>query len=141
MGPKGGDELNRIDRGKNYGWPEVSNGVNYDGSPIPDHDTSTRFEKPEISWSPVIAPAGFVIYDGEMFPDWKGDGFIGGLKSQALVHVSLGGKDAGSAREIERFDMGNRIREIEQGPDGALWLLEDGSGGRLLKLTPEGADG
>ncbi|MBP0615604.1 PQQ-dependent sugar dehydrogenase [Jiella mangrovi] len=138
MGPKGGDELNLIEKGENYGWPVVSNGVNYSGSPIPDHDTRPEFNKPEISWTPVIAPAGFVIYDGEMFPDFKGDGLIGGLKSQALVHVSF---DGSTAREVERFDMGNRIREVEQGPDGALWLLEDGSGGRLLKLTPEGADG
>ncbi|MCE7029362.1 PQQ-dependent sugar dehydrogenase [Jiella avicenniae] len=138
MGPRGGDELNRIERGENYGWPVVSNGVNYDGSPIPDHDTRPEFNAPEVSWTPVIAPAGFVIYDGGMFPEWQGDGLIGGLRSQALVHVEL---DGDSAREIERFDMGNRIREVEEGPDGALWLLEDGAGGRLLKLTPQDAAG
>ncbi|MBO0906008.1 PQQ-dependent sugar dehydrogenase [Jiella sonneratiae] len=137
MGPRGGDELNRIRAGANYGWPVVSNGINYDGSPIPDHDTRPEFQAPQISWTPVIAPAGFVIYDGEVFPDWQGDGFIGGLRSQALVHVSLGAKP----KEIERFPMGHRIREVEQGPDGALFLLEDGSGGRLLKLTPAGAAG
>lgn len=138
MGPRGGDELNLIERGDNYGWPVVSNGINYDGTPIPDHETRPEYNAPDVSWTPVIAPAGFVIYDGETFPDWKGDGFIGGLRSQALVHVSL---DGDSASEIERFDMGSRIREVEQGPDGALWLLEDGSGGRLLKLTPADADG
>ena len=138
MGPQGGDELNRIEKGANYGWPTVSNGVNYGGSPIPDHATRPEFKAPLISWTPVIAPAGFVIYDGPLFREWKGDGFIGGLKSQGLVHVSL---DGDTASEIERFDMGNRIREVEQGPDGALWLLEDGSGGRLLKLTPADANG
>jgi len=135
MGPRGGDELNRIEPGANYG-------INYSGTPIPDHDTAEQYKKPEISWTPVIAPAGFVIYDGEMFPDWQGDGFIGGLRSQALVHVELGEQDDGTfAREIGRFDMGARIREVEQGPDGALWLLEDGNGGRLLKLTPTDSTG
>lgn len=141
MGPRGGDELNLIERGENYGWPVVSNGINYDGSAIPDHDTRPAFNAPEISWTPVIAPAGFVIYDGGMFREWQGDGFIGGLKSQGLVRVSLDAKAGGTAKEVERFDMGHRIREVEQGPDGALWLLEDGAGGRLLKLTPEDAAG
>jgi len=86
----------------------------------------------------VISPAGFVIYSGDDFPDWQGDGFIGGLSSQALVRVEF---DGTSAEEAARYDMGARIREVEQGPDGALWLLEDeddGSQGRLLKLTPAG---
>lgn len=131
MGPAGGDELNLIERGSNYGWPIVSNGDNYDGSPIPDHDTRPDFNAPEISWSPVIAPAGFVIYTGSLFPYFQGDGFIGGLASQALIQVKLG-----NPREVRRYPMGHRIREIEQGPDGALWLLEDGSNARLLKLTP-----
>lgn len=138
MGPRGGDELNRIEAGDNYGWPEVSNGIHYNGSPIPDHDTRPEFNAPEVSWTPVISPAGFVIYDGEMFEDWQGDGFIGALSGRALVHVEL---DGDSASEVERFDMGQRIREVEQGPDGALWLLEDGSGGRLLKVTPADAAG
>lgn len=132
MGPAGGDELNRIERGSNYGWPVVSNGDNYDGSPIPDHPTRPEFNAPEISWSPVIAPAGFVIYSGEMFPFWQNRGFIGGLASQALVQVEFGA----TPREQRRYGMGRRIREVEQGPDGALWLLEDGSDARLLKLTP-----
>nr|WP_246505378.1 PQQ-dependent sugar dehydrogenase [Coralloluteibacterium stylophorae] len=133
MGPRGGDELNLVERGSNYGYPIVSNGDHYDGRVIPDHDTRPEFNAPEVSWTPVISPAGFVIYDGDVFPDWKGDGFIGGLSSQALVRVEF---DGTQAREAERFEMGKRIREVEQGPDGALWLLEDGDGGRLLKLTP-----
>ncbi|MCD7097765.1 PQQ-dependent sugar dehydrogenase [Stenotrophomonas sp. MMGLT7] len=133
MGPKGGDELNLIQRGGNYGYPIVSNGDHYDGRPIPDHDTRPEFVAPKVTWTPVISPAGFIIYDGTLFPQWRGNGFIGGLSSKALVRVELDGEDA---REAGRYDMGQRIREIEQGPDGAIWLLEDGSDGRLLRLTP-----
>lgn len=133
MGPAGGDELNLIERGANYGYPIVSNGNHYDGRPIPDHDTRPEFAAPKVTWNPVISPAGFVIYSGDLFPQWKGSGFIGGLSSQALVRVEF---DGDNAREAERFDMGARIREVEQGPDGALWILEDGNDGKLLKLTP-----
>jgi glucose/arabinose dehydrogenase len=137
MGPRGGDELNIIEKGSNYGYPIVSNGDHYDGRNIPDHRTRPEFRAPLVSWTPVISPAGFIIYSGKMFPDWTGSGFIGGLSSQSLVRVEFdaGGK---AAHEVQRFDMGKRIREVEQGPDGAIWLLEDernGSGGRLLKLT------
>lgn len=138
MGPMGGDEVNLIERGSNYGWPIVSNGDNYDGSPIPDHDTRPEFNAPEISWNPVIAPAGFIIYSGDLFPGWRGNGFIGGLVSRGLVRVVLLGD---RPREIERFDLGERIREVEQGPDGALWVLEDGANKRLLKLTPKAGTG
>lgn len=134
MGPKGGDELNLIERGANYGYPIVSNGDHYDGRKIPDHDTRPEFKAPVVTWREVISPAGFVIYSGDLFPQWKGSGFIGGLSSQSLVRVAF---DGDSAREAERFNMGQRIREVEQGPDGALWLLEDGSNARLLKLTPK----
>ncbi|WP_269792688.1 PQQ-dependent sugar dehydrogenase [Stenotrophomonas sp. Iso1] len=134
MGPKGGDELNLIQRGGNYGYPIVSNGDHYDGRPIPDHDTRPEFIAPVVTWRQVISPAGFIIYSGTLFPQWQGSGFIGGLSSKSLVRVAF---DGDKAREAERFDMGNRIREVEQGPDGALWLLEDGSEGRLLKLTPK----
>lgn len=134
MGPKGGDELNLIQRGGNYGYPIVSNGDHYDGRPIPDHDTRPDFIAPVVTWRQVISPAGFIIYNGALFPQWQGSGFIGGLSSKSLVRVAF---DGDKAREAERFDMGNRIREVEQGPDGALWLLEDGSNGRLLKLTPK----
>ena len=138
MGPRGGDEVNLIERGKNYGYPIVSNGDHYNGLPIPDHHTRPEFAAPKVSWNPVISPAGFVIYSGNLFPQWRGNGFIGGLSSKSLVRVAF---DGNSAREAERYDMGARIREVEQGPDGALWLLEDeadGSRGRLLKLTPKG---
>ena len=133
MGPAGGDELNLIERGSNYGWPVVSNGDHYDGTPIPDHATRPEFNAPEAWWTPVIAPAGFVIYSGNLFPWYRGKGFIGGLASQALIEIEFNGTQA---REVRRYPMGRRIRDVEQGPDGALWLLEDGGGGRLLKLTP-----
>jgi glucose/arabinose dehydrogenase len=137
MGPRGGDELNRVVRGDNYGYPIVSNGRHYDGRSIPDHSTRPEFHAPQAYWVPSISPAGFIIYSGELFPDWQGDGFIGGLSSQSLVRIEFSaGADGKQAAEAERFDMGRRIREIEQGPDGAIWLLEDQSGGRLLKLTP-----
>lgn len=132
MGPRGGDELNLVLRGANYGYPIVSNGDHYDGREIPDHGTRPEFTAPKVWWTPVISPAGLVFYDGSEFPAWRGSAFIGGLSSQSLVRVEFDGEDA---REAERFDMDNRIREVEQGPDGALWLLEDGPGGRLLKLT------
>ena len=139
MGPRGGDEINLIEPGENFGWPVVSNGVNYSGSDIPDHDTRPEFAAPEASWTPVIAPSGMVIYSGDLFPAWQGDALIGGLRSQALVRVDLGQQDDGTmAAETERFDMGARIREVEQGPDGAIWALEDGAGGRLLRIAPGG---
>ena len=135
MGPAGGDELNLVERGGNYGYPVVSNGNHYDGRPIPDHDTRPEFIAPAVGWTPVISPSSLVFYSGDVFPGWQGSAFIGGLSSQSLVRVEF---DGTQAREAERFDMGNRIREVEQGPEGGLWLLEDGAGGRLLKLVRKG---
>lgn len=134
MGPRHGDELNLVIRGENYGYPIVSNGDHYNGTNIPDHDTHPEFAAPKAFWVPTIAPAGFMIYSGKLFADWQGDGFIGGLESRSLIRVEF---DGDKAREAGRFAMGKRIREVEQGPDGSIWLLEDGSGGRLLKLTPK----
>jgi glucose/arabinose dehydrogenase len=134
MGPRGGDELNIIKPGKNYGWPIVSNGINYDGVPIPRHDSHPEFEKPVIYWTPVIAPAGLAFYRGTMFPAWRGSAFTGGLATNALIRISFDGH--GGADEADRWDMGHRIRDVEVGPDGALWLIEDEEDGRLLRLTP-----
>ena len=137
MGPMGGDELNLVRRGANYGYPIVSNGDHYDGRDIPDHHTRPEFAAPAVSWNPVISPSSLMFYSGSEFPDWRGDAFIGGLSSESLVRVEF---DGDSAREAQRFDMGRRIRAVEQGPDGSIWLLEDGRQGRggngyLLKLT------
>ncbi|MBV9841937.1 MAG: PQQ-dependent sugar dehydrogenase [Sphingomonadaceae bacterium] len=134
MGPRGGDELNLIKPGRNYGWPLVSNGSNYDGVPIPRHDTRPDFEKPVVYWTPVIAPAGLVFYEGAMFPAWRGSAFTGGLASEALIRISFDGH--GGADEADRWEMGHRIRDVEVAPDGALWLIEDEDSGRLLRLTP-----
>ncbi len=130
MGPKGGDELNRVEAGRNYGYPIVSDGDHYNGTKIPNHDTRPEFAAPAITWTPVVSPGGFIVYSGSEFPEWRGDGLIAGLSSQSLVRVELDGE---SAREVERFDMGTRMRAVTQGPNGAVWMLEDG--GRLLKLT------
>jgi len=132
MGPMGGDELNRVRRGANYGYPLVSNGSHYGGADIPDHDTRPDLAAPAVWWNPVISPSSLLFYSGDVFPQWRGNAFIGGLSSQSLVRIEFAAD--GSAREAQRFRMGERIRAVEQGPDGALWLLEDR--GRLLRLTP-----
>lgn len=133
MGPKGGDEFNLIERGKNYGYPIVSDGDHYDGRNIPDHRTRPEFAAPKITWTPVISPAGLIHYTGAQFPAWRNSFLLGGLSGEALVRVTVNGNNA---RIADRWDMGTRIREVEQGPDGAVWLLEDGKSGRLMKLTP-----
>jgi glucose/arabinose dehydrogenase len=133
MGPRGGDELNLIEAGKNYGWPVVSNGDNYDGSKIPRHATRPDFAAPLLYWNPIIAPAGLVFYDGEMFPDWRGSALIGGLAAGVLVRVAF---TDGQPDEVDRWDMGARIRDVAVAPDGAVWVIEDDDPGRLLRLTP-----
>lgn len=136
MGPRGGDELNRIERGSNYGYPLVSDGDHYSGESIPDHSTRPEFNAPEIVWTPVISPSSMIFYTGSAFPQWRGNALIGGLSARGLIRVAIQGN---GAREVERYDMGARIREVEQGPDGAIYVLEDearGSQGRLLKLVP-----
>lgn len=132
MGPQGGDELNRIEPGRNYGWPLVSYGKNYDDTPIASPAQDERFQQPALYWTPVIAPAGLAFYSGNMFPQWRGSAFVGGLAATALVRIAF---DGDVPREAERWDMGARIRAVMAGPDGALWLLEDGADGRLLRLT------
>lgn len=133
MGPLGGDELNLILPDRNYGWPLASNGSHYSGEDIPDHRAGDGFEAPKVWWNPSISPGSLMIYSGTLFPQWRGDAFIGALSGQALIRVDL---DGTSAAKADQWDMGARIREVEQGPDGAVWLLEDGAGGRLLRLTP-----
>lgn len=134
MGPRGGDELNLVIRGANYGYPIVSNGDHYGGRDIPDHSTRPEFEAPKVWWTPVISPGDLMFYSGNLFPEWQGNAFITGLSARGLIRVEINGD---TAREAERYDMNSRIRAVRQGPNGAIWLLEDGRGGRLLKLTPE----
>lgn len=136
MGPAGGDELNRIVRGGNYGYPVVSNGDHYDGREIPDHDTDPSFRPPAAWWTPVVSPGNLIVYKGNLFSDWRGDALIAGLSSRAIVRVGLDGDEA---REIERYNMGARIRGVFEAADGSLYVLEDeraDSQGRLLRLTP-----
>ena len=133
MGPRHGDEFNLTVGGDNYGWPIVSWGDQYSGLPIPDHDTRPEFNAPEVYWVPTVAPSGLIIYDGSMFPKWQGNALIGGLRSRSLMRIRIEGDQAD---EVERFAMEKRIREVEQGPNGAIWVLEDKKGGRLLRLSP-----
>jgi len=137
MGPRGGDELNLIERGTNYGYPIVSNGDHYDGRDIPDHDKDPAFDPPELWWTPVISPGDMVFYRGEAFPNWEGDAIIAALSGKALVRVEI---DGATVREAARYDMGERIRALELAEDGTLYLLEDmkgDAGGRLLRLDPK----
>jgi len=141
MGPAGGDELNLVQPGANYGYPLVSNGDHYDGEGIPDHKTRPDLYGPAIFWNPVISPSSLMFYSGSQFPQWQGDAFIGGLSGQAIVRVEI---DGDKAREAERIAAGIRVRAVEQGPDGAIWILEDeregrGGQGRMFKLTAPGA--
>ncbi|HVX57669.1 MAG TPA: PQQ-dependent sugar dehydrogenase, partial [Candidatus Saccharimonadales bacterium] len=135
-GPRGGDELNLIERGKNYGWPLVSYGKNYNGVPIPSPDTRPDLAKPVLYWVPVIAPGNLMFYRGTTtFPQWNGNGFIGGMSTRTLNRIVFDGH--GGAKSAERWDVGHRIRDVEEGPDGSLWMLEDADPGALIHVTPK----
>ena len=134
-GPRGGDELNLIEMGKNYGWPLVSYGQNYNGVPIPHPDTRPDLAKPALYWVPVIAPGNLMFYKGtQTFPQWNGSGFIGGMATMTLNRLVFDGK--GGARVADRWNVGVRVRDVEEGPDGSLWLLEDANPGALIHVTP-----
>ncbi|HEU4652072.1 MAG TPA: PQQ-dependent sugar dehydrogenase [Croceibacterium sp.] len=132
-GPRGGDEINKVEPGHNYGWPVRSNGDDYSGTPIPDHTADDGFTKPAISWNPVIAPGDFVFYSGKLWPEWRGQALAAGLASMALVRVAL---NAGKGTEEARYTFDKRLRDIVEADDGSLYVIEDGQGGRLLRLTP-----
>ncbi|MDH5820517.1 PQQ-dependent sugar dehydrogenase [Acinetobacter pseudolwoffii] len=132
MGPKGGDELNKISKAKNYGYPVVSNGDHYDGKPIPDHNTRPEFEAPVLDWTPVISPSDLLFYTGNVFPQWKNKAITTGLSSKAIVIVDT---RPSTAKEVQRLDMKERIRGVAQAQDGTLWVIEDGSRAGLLKMT------
>lgn len=135
MGPEGGDELNLILPGRNYGWPRVSYGSHYGGEAIPDSHSSAGFEEPKAWWNPAISPGGLLIYSGNLFRAWRGDALLAGLSGQNFVRVDI---DGDRARKADEWDMGNRIRAVDQGPRGEIYLLEDGRNGpaRLLRLEP-----
>jgi glucose/arabinose dehydrogenase len=134
-GPRGGDELNLIEPGKNYGWPLVSYATNYNGVPIPSPDTRPDLAKPVIYWTPIIAPGNLIFYTGAMFPQWKGSALISGLATRTLNRITFDGK--GSATPAERWNVEHRLRDVEVGPNGALWMLEDSNPGGLFRATPK----
>ncbi|MGC4081983.1 MAG: PQQ-dependent sugar dehydrogenase [Vicinamibacterales bacterium] len=134
-GPMGGDELNLIEPGKNYGWPLVWYATNYNAVPIPSPDTRPDLVKPVIYWTPIIAPGNLVFYNGAMFPQWKGSALMGGMATQTLNRITFDGK--GGATPAERWNVGHRIRDVEVAPDGALWLLEDANPGGVFRVTPK----
>jgi glucose/arabinose dehydrogenase len=136
MGPRGGDELNLIGKGKDYGWPTIGYGEEYSGKPI--HETTQRagMEQPVYYWDPVISPGALAIYSGELFPEWKGSFFIAGLSSKALIRLTLD-NDRVTGEERLLTDRQERIRDVVQGPEGALYLLTDDASGKLLALTPD----
>jgi glucose/arabinose dehydrogenase len=134
-GPRGGDELNLIEKGKNYGWPLVSYGQNYNGVPIPNPDTRSDLTKPVLYWAPVIAPGNLMFYTGtKTFPQWNGSGFVSALAGTSLTRIVFDGH--GGAKAAERWNVGTRIRDVEQAPDGSLWMLEDANPGALIHVTP-----
>jgi aldose sugar dehydrogenase len=135
MGPLGGDELNLIQKGRDYGWPFVSNGDNYFGPSVPDHATRREAVAPLRTWTPVISPSGALFYTGAMFPAWRGSALVGGLSSQSLIRLQMDGERVGVE---ERLFLGRRIRDVAQAPDGAILLIQDDRNGELLRLTPSG---
>ena len=135
-GPRGGDELNLIQKGKNYGWPLVSFGQNYNGVAIPNPDLRPELTMPVVYWTPVIAPGSLMFYHGtQTFPQWNGNGLLGGMSTMTLNRIVFDGH--GGAKTAERWDVGKRIRDVEEGPDGSLWMLEDSSAGALIHVTPK----
>lgn len=135
MGPKGGDEVNLVAAKANYGYPIVSNGDHYDGKDIPDHPTRPEFAAPKLWWNPSVSPAGLVWYDGDVYPGWKNSLLMGALSGEGLIRMGI---DGDTLHKSDRWDFGQRIREVEVREDGTVWLLTDGSEGKLLKLAPKG---
>lgn len=132
MGPRGGDELNLIEAGRNYGWPVVSWGQHYDGGDIPDPPTHPGFADARIHWTPVISPSGMEFYTGDMFPEWRGSALIGGLTARGIVRVAFDGLEVTGE---ERIPLGARIRDVEQAPDGSVYVLTDQADGNVWRLS------
>ena len=131
MGPQGGDEVNLITPGKNYGWPKASNGSHYGGGSIPHHREGDGFEPPKTWWNPSISPGGLLIYSGDKFPAWEGDALLPALSGEALIRVDIDGDKVAKA---DQWPMAKRIRAVDQGPGGSVYLIEDE--GRLVRLDP-----
>lgn len=135
-GPRGGDEINRIERGRNYGWPEITYGINYNGEPITDETAREGMEQPLHYWVPSIATSGLAIYSGDRFPGWRGSVFVGGLSGTHLARVAFDGTTPdGEERLLE--DRGERIRDVRVGPDGYIYVLIDSDDAPLLRIEPE----
>jgi aldose sugar dehydrogenase len=135
MGPRGGDELNLIEKGKDYGWPTIGYGEEYSGERIHESTQGPGMEQPRYYWDPVISPSGMVVYSGTLFPEWRGNFLVGGLSSKALVRLVVENDRVVGEERLLR-DLDARIREVVQGPDDAIYLLTDASNGKLLKVTP-----
>lgn len=134
-GPRGGDEINIIRAGNNYGWPDVTYGIDYSGVPITDKTTMEGVTDPLHYWDPSIAPSGMAFYTGDQFPEWQGDLFVGALKMRKLVRLSIDNEDVKEEEDLLE-DLGERIRDVRMGPDGALWLLTDDSDGKVYRIVP-----
>ena len=134
-GPRGGDELNLIEPGKNYGWPLVSYATNYNGVPIPSPDTQPDLTKPVIYWTPVIAPGSLTFYNAALFPQWRGSALVGGMATRTLNRITFDGK--GGAKTAERWSVGHQIRDVAVAPDGAVWVIENANPGGLFRVTPK----
>jgi glucose/arabinose dehydrogenase len=137
-GPKGGDEINIVRKGANYGWPVVSYGVNYDGTPVgTGKERAPGMADPVWHWTPSIAPSGMAFYNGDLIPGWKGSLINGALKFELIARLAL---DGDKVTQEERLLQGlhERIRDVRQGPDGALYLLTDNAAGRILRVAPVG---
>lgn len=136
-GPRGGDEVNIIGKGKNYGWPVIGYGIDYSGAKIHESTAHEGMEQPIKYWVPSIAPSGMAFYTGKLFPKWNGSLFTGALAGKALVRLSLNGNTV-TGEERLLHNLNERIRDVRQGPDGALWLLTDNAAGRVLRVSPAG---
>jgi glucose/arabinose dehydrogenase len=134
-GPRGGDEINIPEAGKNYGWPVIGYGIDYSGLRIHEATSKPGMEQPIIQWTPVIAPSGMTFYQGDLFPKWNGNVFIGGLATRMLVRLEINGEKIVREERLLR-DLNERIRDVRAGPDGALWLVTDNSAGRILRVSP-----
>ncbi|RED29174.1 glucose/arabinose dehydrogenase [Rhodopseudomonas thermotolerans] len=134
-GPRGGDEVNIIRKGENYGWPVIGYGIDYSGAKIHEATAKPGMQQPIKYWVPSISPSGMAFYTGKLFPDWNGSLFVGALSGQMLVRLSLQGDRITGEERLLRA-LSERIRDVRQGPDGALWLLTDSDAGRILRVTP-----